>query len=80
MEDKEATGVVSLPHQVVSFFHFAEVELVDQKFSDVGRQVAEGEVWDQRVWYDLFVLWFLLSEDVGELLINELLAIIFECS
>lgn len=80
MEDEEAAGVVALLHQVVGFFHLAEVELINKGLSDVGRQVAECEVRDQRVRYDFLVLGFLLPENVGELLEDKFLSVVLECT
>lgn len=80
MEDEETTGIVSLLHEVVSFLNFAEIKLFEENLSDAWLEVGKGEVGYQRIRNDFLVLRFLLSENVGEVLIDDLLSFIFDSS
>lgn len=80
MQKKEAAGIVSLPNKVLSFFHFAETELVQQHFTDAFLEIGESEVTNQTVRDDFAVVGLLLAIDFDEGLINDLLIIVFDCS
>ena len=80
MKNEEATCIITLLHQIVTFLYLAEIELLQQNFSDSWRKVWEGEVSCEGVRYHLPILRFFLPKNIGEPLVNHLLAIVLQSS